>query len=96
MVDEVDHLRHRHKAVGLVSRIAKRRQPALPVGCQQCQRVSALVAPRIGNITTFENQVVNRAFREAVTDRQSPMPGTYYDYVSMTGTRLSTEPAHLV
>ena len=46
--DEVDDLRQRPIAIGIVAVIAKARQPALPVGGQQPQRVPSLGAPAYG------------------------------------------------
>ena len=73
--DELDHLAHRHVAVGIGAVVAIPGQPALPVGRQQPQRVPALAAPGVRHLAALEHDVIDRALGETSARRQAGMPG---------------------
>ena len=72
--DEVDDLRHRPIAIGIVAVIAKARQPALPIGGQEPQRVPSLGAPGMGDFATLQQDMVDRTLREAAAHGKSRVP----------------------
>ena len=72
--DEVDDLRHRPVAIGIVAVIAKARQPALPIGSEQTQRVPSLGAPGMGDFATLQQDMVDRTLREAAAHGKSRVP----------------------
>ena len=74
--DELDHLGHRHEAVGIGAFITIAGQPGLPVGRQQPQRVPALAAPGVGHLPALEHDVIDRALTEAAAGRQPGVPGS--------------------
>ena len=71
----VDHLGHRHEAVGIGAFVAIAGQPALPVRRQQPQRIPALAAPGVGHLAALEHDVIDRALAEAAARRQPGVPG---------------------
>ena len=73
--DEVDDLRQRPVAIGIVAIIAKARQPALPVGGQQPQRIPSLGAPGMGDLAALQQHMVDRTLREAAAHRETRVPG---------------------
>ena len=77
--DEVDDLRQRPVTVGVVAGVAKARQPALPVGREQMQRIPSLGAPALGDFAALQQDVVDRTLREAAAHRKSRVPRTYND-----------------
>ena len=77
--DEVDDLRQRPVAVGVVAGVAKARQPALPVGREQAQRVPSLGAPALRDFAALQQHVVDRTLREAAAHRKSRVPRTDND-----------------
>ena len=74
--DEVDDLRQRPVTVGVVAGVAESRQPALPVGREQMQRVPSLGAPALPDFAALQHNVVDRTLREAAAHRKSRMPRT--------------------
>src|SRR5690606_32374257 len=74
-VDERDHLGHGAIAVGIVARVAEARQPALPVGRQQPERVPALGAPRVGDLAALEHDVIDAALAQAPAHGEAGVPG---------------------
>ena len=72
--DEVDDLRQRPVAIRIVAVIAKPRQPALPIGGQQPQRVPSLGAPAMGDFAALQQDMIDRALREAAAHRKSRVP----------------------
>ena len=74
--DEVDDLGQRPVAVGIVALVAESRQPALPVGRQQPQRIPALGAPAMGDLAALQHHVIDRALREATAHGEAGVPGT--------------------
>ena len=70
----VDDLRQRPITIRVVARVGKSRQPALPVGREQTQRVPTLAAPALGDFATFEQNVVDRTLAEAAAHGKSRMP----------------------
>ena len=59
--DVVDHLGHRHVAVGIVALVAVAGQAAQPVGREQAQRIPALRPPGVGDLAALEHDVIDRA-----------------------------------
>ena len=76
---ELDHLGHRHEAVGIDALVAIAGQSALPVGRQQPQRVPAFAAPGVGHLAALEHHVIDRALGKAPTRRQPRVAGSYDD-----------------
>ena len=72
--EEVDHLRQRPVAVGVVALIAEARQPALPVRGEQPQRIPSLGAPRMGDLAALQQHMVDRTLREAAAHREPRVP----------------------
>ena len=72
--DEVDDLGQRPVAVGIVALVAEARQPALPVGRQQAQRIPALGAPAVRDFAALEQHVVDRTLGEAAAHGKSRVP----------------------
>jgi hypothetical protein len=75
--DEIDNLRERAVAVRVVADVAKPRQPALPIGREQTQRVPSLAAPALRGFAALEENVVDRTLREAAAHRKACVPRTY-------------------
>ena len=73
--DEVDHLGHRHVAVGIRAVVAIAGQSALPVGRQQPQRVPALAPPGVRHLAALEHDVIDRALGETAARREPGVPG---------------------
>ena len=73
--DELDHLAHRHVAVGIGAVVAIAGQAALPVGRQQPQRVPALAPPGVRHLAALEHHVIDRALAETSARRQAGVPG---------------------
>jgi len=71
--------------VRILPGVTETRQPTLPVRRQELQRIPAFVAPGIGNLAAFENDVVNGLLVQEVARRQAGMAGTNDDNVSGTG-----------
>jgi hypothetical protein len=72
---EVDNLGQRSVAVGIVALVVVSRQPALPVGRQQVQRIPALGAPAMRHLAALEHHVINRPLREATTHGEAGVAG---------------------
>src|SRR6185295_3305906 len=87
--DEADHLRHRHEAIGISALVAVVRQPALPVGREQSQRVPALVPPGVGDFAALEHHVFNGVRRKEPAHRQPRVTGANDDDVSGAGAACS-------
>src|SRR5262249_34561564 len=64
-LEEGDRLGHRAIAVRIVALVAIAGQPALPVRCEQAQRIPALGPPGVRHLTALEDHVVDRALGEA-------------------------------
>ena len=73
--DELDHLAHRHVAVGIGAVVAKARQAALPVGREQPQRVPALAPPGVRHLAALEHDVVDRPVGEEAARGEAGVPG---------------------
>ena len=66
-------LGHGHETVGRRSIIGIARQGALPVRCEQPERVPPLRPPGIGHSPPLEDDMVHVALREAAAHRQAAM-----------------------
>ena len=73
--DELDHLAHRHVAVGIGAVVAIAGQAALPVGRQQPQRVPALAPPGVRHLAALEHHVIDRPLGETPARREAGVPG---------------------
>jgi hypothetical protein len=51
------------------------RKTALPVGCEEPQRIPPLTAPRIRDLATLEHDVVDGAIGEEAARREAGVPG---------------------
>ncbi len=54
-------------------------QTALPVGREEAQRVPALPAPRVRDLTALEHDVIDRAIREKPARRETGVAGADHD-----------------
>ena len=73
--DELDHLAHRHVAVGIRAVVVIAGQTALPVGRQQPQRVPALAPPGVRDLAALEDDVIDRSLGEKPARREAGMAG---------------------
>jgi hypothetical protein len=58
-VEIVDDLAAQHEAMGIVAGIRETRQPALPIGRDEAERVPALGAPGVAADMAFEDQMLD-------------------------------------
>ena len=65
----------RHEPVGVVAVVRVAGEPALPIGRQQAQRIPSLASPRVGDLVSFEDDVVDRTLREAAAHGEPAVPG---------------------
>ncbi len=75
----LDDLAHRHIAARIAAAIRMAWKPALPVRREEAQRIPALVAPGVRHLTALEQDVIDRARAEEVTDRKAGVTGTDHD-----------------
>ena len=62
-------------AVGVVPVVAEAGEPALPVRCEQSQRVPALRLPRVRDLTALQQDVVDGTSGQPVAHRQTGVAG---------------------
>ena len=74
-------------AVGVVALVTEARQPALPVGGQQPERVPAFGPPRVGDLAALEHHVVDRTFGQAAAHGEAGMAGADDVTVVVHGSR---------
>ena len=72
--EELDRLRYGAVRVRLAPLVPEAREPALPVGREEPQRVPALGLPRVSHLAALEDDVVDRALGEAAAHRQAGVP----------------------
>ena len=73
--DELDHLGHRHEAVGIAAVITIAGQPALPVWREEPQRIPTLAPPGVGHLAALEHHVIDRPIAETAAGRQACVAG---------------------
>ena len=72
------------------------RKTALPVGCEQAQRVPALVPPGIRHLAAFDQNVIDRAIGQKPARRQTGVSGADDDSGdALDGGCLALRPARV-
>ena len=75
-LDERDDLGHRHVAVRLGTLVGEAREPALPVGGEQPERVPPLGLPRVRHLAALQHDVVDGTGGQPLAHRQTGMTAT--------------------
>ena len=73
--DELNHLAHRHVAVGIRAVVAMAGKAALPVGREEPQRIPALAPPGVRHLSAFEDDVIDRPVGEKPARREAGVTG---------------------
>jgi hypothetical protein len=74
-LQELDQLADGHEPVGVLAVVGETRQPRLPVGREQAQRIPALGLPRIGDLAPLQHHMLDRLLRQHPAHREAGMTG---------------------
>ncbi len=76
IIDVLNHLVTRQKAVRLIPSVGKAGQLHLPIRGHQCKGIPFFAAPRLGNPILFEHGVFATLLGQIIADRKACLPAT--------------------
>src|SRR5262245_35211619 len=90
-----DDLASQHEAIRVVAVVLGAREPGLPVGCVECERVPAVIAPSLARpVRLLEDEMVAAFPGQVVADRKPGLSAADDDCVDVRAYGISSGRQH--